>query len=403
MEVPRVGGVLSDVIESVWAEPRIDPLVGTSRLDLVLVAGLVVAACVEGALRTDVPWPAYTVAWTLVAVVAVLGRRQWPLAMTVLAFSAQSIAGLGPVLAGREYGILFVTACVLLFPYSLARWGAGRDIALGLTFVLACHFIREPLYAENIANIMLGAGFLLFPAALGVAVRFYQREQQRKRDQIRAFERETLARELHDTLAHHVSGILLQAQAGRVMAATDPARALSVLAHVEEAATTSMAEMRSLVGLLRDGEPGARSPRQGMRDLSELVRGYAGGGQALLHVSGELAEVNPAVDAAIYRVVQESLTNTRLHAREATRIDIEVIGEREHVRIKVSDDGRPHARQSRRGYGLIGMSERMQLLGGSMQAGPQPARGWTVLATVPRDGGNGQRPQLRPEDDRERD
>ncbi len=376
--------VLRDFIESVWAEPRVVPASVWSGWDLAIVAILVPATFVEGVLRTDVPWPAYTVAWTLVAVLALLGRKKWPLAATMLAFSAQSVAGLGPVVAGRDYGVLFVTACVLLFPYSLARWAAGRDVVIGLIFVLGCHFIREPLYGESAANIVLGVGFLLFPGALGVAMRFWRHDQQRKHDQIRTFEREKLARELHDTVAHHISGILWQARAGRAITGSDPARALGVLVHIEKAAAKSIAEMRSLVGILRQGEEGARTPAQGVGDLDELIRSYAGKGHVVLRVCGELDGVDSTVDAVIYRVVQESLTNTRLHARNATRIDVKVTGSTDRVDITVADNGHAHARNHRHGYGLVGMGERMQLLGGILQAGPDTGGGWTVSATIPR-------------------
>ena len=353
--------VISAVLRALWAEPRVPAPAGTPWWDRALVAVLVPATLVEGLVRDDVPWPPWSIGLALVCVVALLWRRSHPLAATVVAFSAQTAAGMGPDLAGLDYGVLNTTACVLAFPYSLCRWASGRGAVVGVAVVLAEHLVREPLYGNPASEIVVGAGFLLFPAALGAAVRFQATARRRQADQVRTHEREQLARELHDTVAHHVSGIVIQAQAGQAVAAADPDRAVEVLGTIEAAATRSLAEMRAIVGLLRDGADAERAPAPGIADLEHLVEDLPDGPAVDLVVDGDVASVSTAVGTAAYRVVQESVTNARRHARGARHIGVRVVGEDGAVRITVVDDGRTAGdeRGEGGGYGLAGMAERV--------------------------------------------
>ncbi len=381
--------MVRSALRALWDEPAVPAPAGVPWWDKALAAVLVPAALVEGLLRSDVPWPAYSILLAMVCPVALLWRSHRPLAALLAGYGAQTLAGLGPALAGRDHGVLDVTSCVLLFPYSLTRWGSGRAVVAGIVFLDACHLLREPLYDSSGLSILVGLGFLSFPAALGAAVRFWARARRREGEQIRMREREQLARELHDTVAHHVSGILIQAQAGRAVAASDPDRALEVLATVEDAAARSLTEMRSLVGLLREGEAAERAPAHGVDDLGGLVRD-GDVPPVELSVSGDVVGLGSAVDAAVYRLVQESVTNARRHARAATRVRVEVAGGPDAVRVTVRDDGRGGAAADERaragddGYGLVGMTERVTLLGGTLRAGPADGGGWVVSAVIPR-------------------
>lgn len=380
---------VASAVRALWDEPRIPAPGGSRWWDRVLAAVLVPAALVEGFARDDVAWPAYSIALAMVCPLALLWRTQHPLAMLVIGYSAQTLAWVGPASGGEEPGVLYVTSCVLLFPYSLARWGSGRAVVVGLIFLDACHLLREPLYGSSGISILVGLGFLMLPAALGAAVRFWVHARRRDREQIRMREREQLARELHDTVAHHVSGILIQAQAGRVVSATDPSRALEALRTVEAEASRSLIEMRSLVALLRDEQETERTPAHSVADLSRLAEHSAGEAPVDLSVSGDLSGLSSSAQAAVYRLVQESITNARWHGRSATRILVNVTGEDSTVTVTVTDDGRPSGSNGRgrgSGYGLVGMKERVELLGGSMRAGPDPQGGWTVNAVIPRAG-----------------
>jgi signal transduction histidine kinase len=107
-----------------------------------------------------------------------------------------------------------------------------------------------------------------------------------------------------------------------------------------------------------------------------------------VQLAGDLDDLRPLVGAAVYRIAQESITNAVRHARHATRIDVRITGDRDCVRVTVRDDGDAGTRAADRssGYGLVGMTERAALLGGSLEASPNAERGWTVTAVLPREG-----------------
>ena len=256
--------------------------------------------------------------------------------------------------------------------------------------LMACHVLRELLYGSPAADIVVGAGFLSFAVVLGAAVRFGVSARQRGAEQVKLRERERLARELHDTVAHHVSGIVIQAKAGQAVAATDPQRALGVLGVIEKEAVRVLTEMRALVGVLRDGAEVERAPIYGIADLQRLVDDTADGPRVELMVSGDVDNVGASVGAAVYRVVQESVTNARWHAHGATRLEVRVRTDDDVVHVDIVDDGtgRGHRRSSARGQGsglgIMGMRERVELLGGQLRAGPLRDDGWAVSATIPR-------------------
>ena len=138
-----------------------------------------------------------------------------------------------------------------------------------------------------------------------------------------------------------------------------------------------------MVRVLRDEDAVAYAPQSGVADLLDLARADA---TPVVEVSvhGSLTRLAPPVDAALYRLAQESLTNAVRHARGATRVSIDVGRECDTVRLRVSDDGRTDAGWAPEpGFGLLGMAERVQLLGGSFSAGPGPEGGWVVEAVLP--------------------
>jgi signal transduction histidine kinase len=227
----------------------------------------------------------------------------------------------------------------------------------------------------------------MFPAVLGALVRFWTTSRTREIDQVRLREREQLARELHDTVAHHVSAMVIRAQAGRVVARSDPAAALDALRVIEDEGSSTLAEMRIMVGALRDREDADLAPQNGIADIERLAGGLDDEPRVQVRLTGDLDALSPAVGAATYRIAQESVTNALRHARNATRIDVHVIGGDHAVRLTVRDDGDPvHASSVAPGYGVVGMAERAALLGGTLAAGPRPDHGWVVDAVLPRAG-----------------
>jgi signal transduction histidine kinase len=245
-----------------------------------------------------------------------------------------------------------------------------------------------PATGAPVGEVVGGALILLFAAALGAAFRYRSSARLHGRDQAKLREREQLARELHDTVAHHVSAIAIQAQAGRTVAESRPEAVLDALVVVEKEASRALTEMRTIVGALRQGEQSDLTPQPGVADIERLARSTGNPPHVYVALTGDLDELPPSVDAALYRLAQESVTNALRHARHATLVHVVVTGDDDSVRLTVWDDGdaRPAGDGSSPGFGLLGMAERARLLGGAFEAGPNRDGGWTVHAELPRRG-----------------
>jgi signal transduction histidine kinase len=379
--------VVRQGVLSVWDEPAVPNPPRRVWRDWVLVAALEAAAVLEGILRPDVLWRPAAITLAVVLVPSLLWRRTHPLAVIAIVFGSLTVVDvLAPVTLDNTFG-LYTMAWVLLLPYALARWGSGRDIVIGLGITLGLHLVRTLVHL-NVGDLLSGIPILLVPAFLGLAVRYWSTSRSRELDQVKMREREQLARELHDTVAHHVSAIVIQAQAGRVTADARPEAAVEALRVIEAEASLTLAEMRHIVGTLREGSAVELVPQRGLADLPLLATVTGGTPPVDVQVAGDVDGLRPSIGAAVYRLAQESITNAVRHARHATRIDVRVVGDADAVRLTVVDDGDPtSAARSSWGYGIVGMKERATLLGGTLDAGPGPGRGWTVSAVLPRTGG----------------
>ena len=142
-----------------------------------------------------------------------------------------------------------------------------------------------------------------------------------------------------------------------------------------------------MVGALRDREDADLAPQNGIADIERLASSLDDEPRVQVRLTGDLDALSPAVGAATYRIAQESVTNALRHARNATRIDVQVVGGEHAVELTVRDDGEPvHASSVAPGYGVVGMTERAAILGGTLAAGPGPDQGWAVDAVLPRAG-----------------
>ena len=375
--------MITNALRSLWAEPRAtDPPEPRSR-DRVLVGVLMVTALLEGVFRADVPWrPLATIVAVALAPV-LLWRRTHPLACVVVAFGTTLVVGLAS-LAGGVPGVGLVTMIyVLVLVYALVRWGAGREIVIGLAVVLVAAVVGTVADYTGPAETIAGFALLAAVAAAGAAFRYRAESWRRTLDQVRSQERVGLARELHDMVAHHVSAIAVQAQAGRTLAGQRPEAALEALAVIEGEASRTLAEMRAMVRVLRDGAPTEYAPQPGVADLVSLARRDPVP-VVEVELSGDLDGLPLQVDTAVYRLAQEALTNALRHARNASRVEIRVDHGAGRLWLRVTDDGRVDpARPASHGFGLLGMTERVQLLGGTLVAGPAPEGGWAVDAELP--------------------
>ena len=379
--------MVRNALRSLWAEPRAPQPPARVWRDWVLVAVLVPTAILECLLRDDVVWRPVALVLAVGLVWTFLWRRTHPLLAVAVAFGAV-IAGSIASLIGADGPVgLYTMASMVLLCYSLVRWGAGREVGIGLAIILVALVLGVAEDFTGVVDALLGSVFLLFPATLGAAVRYRSASRLRELDQVKLREREQLARELHDTVAHHVSAIVVRAQAGRIVAASHREAPLDALEVIEEQALRTLAELRIMVGGLREDEAPALAPQPVLADLERLAHTVGDRPRVEVDLSGDLDDLRPSVGAAIYRIAQESITNAVRHARHATRIDVSVAGDDDCVRLTVRDDGDASSTgRSSLGYGLVGMTERATLLGGSFEAGPGPDRGWTVNAVLPRAG-----------------
>lgn len=364
------------------AEPRVPNAPRRVWRDWLLVGVLVPTAVLEGLFRDDVVWRPLAIVLAVSLAFTLLWRRTYPL-MAALVFGCFVVLDVVALAMSALPIGLYTMAYALILAYSLARWGAGRELVIGLTMMLLAAGMGLAADFTGIGEAVGGILFLLFPFELGIAVRYLSSTRLRELDQVKLRERAQLARELHDTVGHHVSAIAIRAQAGQLLASTQPNAAVDALAVIEREASQALAEMRVVVGGLRDGESAPLTPQPRVAELEQLASDD--GPDVRINRSGDLDDLTPAMDTAIYRIAQESVTNAVRHGAHVTRIDVGVVGDTDRVHVTVTDDGDANVNgRGVDGFGLVGMAERATILGGTLDAGPQPGRGWRVHAVLPK-------------------
>ncbi|NLP84986.1 sensor histidine kinase [Microbacterium sp. CFH 90308] len=373
---------MTSPVRALWGAPAASPA-PPRRVwrDWALVGLLACLALFEASVRPEVPSR-----WLWAAVLAALAptllwRRTRPLTMLAIAF----VVGTGVGLATGGEPQLYTTAYFLILLYAVFRWATGRAILLGGALVAAGVTLSFLTGDATLADTIGGIAVAVATGAVALATRARARTRARELDGVRMRERAELARDLHDTVAHHVSAIAIQAQAGTAVASTDPDAAARVLRDIEREASRTLHEMRSIVGLLRGTDAADLAPTPGLAELRDLARPDVGGPEVAVEIAGAADAVPPAIAAAVFRLAREAVSNARQHARNATRIDLRVTIDDAGVRLDVHDDGAAAA-SALPGHGLAGMRERAALLGGTCSAGPAPGGGWDVIATLPRRG-----------------
>jgi signal transduction histidine kinase len=260
---------------------------------------------------------------------------------------------------------------------------AGAIGAAGLAVVAGSQFPARPFASGSAVATMAAGAAWLTAVAVGLSLRMLDNRARATAERVRHEERLDLARELHDVVAHHITGMLLQAQAARLVAAKRPGTVVESLVGIESAGADALAAMRRVVGLLRDTDDAAPAA-PGPERLGTLLARFEGQGPAVhARVPDDTSGWPAEVTSTVYRVVQEALTNISRHAAQATSVSVTVTEEPEGVVVEVVDDAPPGAGRHRGGYGLIGMRERVAALGGTLRVGPRPGAGWSVSATLP--------------------
>ncbi|MBB4751990.1 sensor histidine kinase [Actinoplanes lobatus] len=358
------------------------------RRDWSLAAPVLAVLVFDAAFR-DLTWPPVAVAFGCGLALATLVRRTCPLAAVVFAFGGFAVLDLAAYVVGTEPVVLNSGWVVLVLAYSLLRWRAGRDAVIGMAVIAVGLAVIVSVDFPGIAETTAGIAIVLLAAALGASMRYRSIAREQLIVQAKLQEREQLARELHDTVAHHVSAIAIQAQAGLFLARSSSlSGATEALETINREAARTLAEMRTMVSALRDHrQRPPLLPRHRIADIEALAADSTEALSIGVELHGDLTNLPPAVEGALYRVTQESITNAQRHAQQATRVRVEVTGSTTDVQLTVSDDGAGIASAAGpSGFGLVGMTERIALLGGTLTAGPHPDRGWTVRAVLPRRG-----------------
>lgn len=308
-----------------------------------LLAGVVAATAIaEAVLRDEMVWRPAAVIVGLALACAMLWRRSRPLAMVGLGFGGFFAVDVAALAAGKKPLSLIAGAAVVVLVYALFRWGTTRQAAAGSVVVLGEWLVSVTTDFTGATDALGGLSVLLLAGAVGTAVRYQRIVRAQHLDRVRFHERDTLARELHDTVAHHVSAIAVQTQAGQFLAHIgDQDGAAEALAVIEQEASRALAEMRSMVGSLRRnyGAPEV-GPARGVADIETLGTCEGATGVRIdVERRGDLDDLPPGVEAALFRVAQESITNAKRHARHATRVQVLVAGDSDTVRLGVTDDG----------------------------------------------------------------
>ena len=293
-------------------------------------------------------------------------------------FGATAWIGLAELVA---IGVLAGWSTRLLAPLPL-----GAALAALTAAVVAVSEWRQRFAANRFVTTALLIGVAGCVVA-GWLLRLGDGARVRATEQARSDERLAIAQELHDVVAHHVTGMVVQAQAGQLVARTDGARTEAVLASIESAGSEALGAMRRVVGLLRDDEQTGRAPTTPAATLTavdQLARRSGEHGLPARVYREACGDDLPAdVTGAVHRIVQESLTNAHRHASGATGVDIAIVRTGSTLTVTVADDGQPNRTRGRDGFGVVGMTERAHALGGDLVAGPGTTGGWRVCATFP--------------------
>ncbi|MFE5326963.1 sensor histidine kinase [Embleya sp. NPDC056575] len=375
----------------------------------VLLVALVLLCVIGGAIgstrRQDTTGSpdAFNLAIGALTCLVLLGRLRWPL--TVLALTE---AGQIFYLAadGLDGPILMPTMVAL---YTVAARGQLRRSVLIASGVALLHTaMRIGLTPDGFLSPekYLSGIWMYLPVAIGEAVRAKRaywaevqarlaRAEQEREDEARrrvTAERMRIARELHDVVAHSIAMINIQAGVAAHVIDRDVPQAKEALVHIKVASRDALAELRTTLGVLRqDGDNDLPTePTPGVDDVESLVASYRNAGlPVLLEESGQDRTPSAPVGLALYRIVQESLTNAMKHAGDGATAIVRVVYGEHAVEVDVLDDGRGTPEPGRAGgadgtgHGLLGMRERAVAVGGSLAVGPGPNGGFSVHAVLP--------------------
>jgi signal transduction histidine kinase len=326
----------------------------------------------------------------LVATLSLALRRRFPFAVLCVVMGASAAQGsLTVPIEGMAAALAMVIAV-----YSLAAHTTRGRALTGLAIALAATIPVDEDASDFMFAAFLFGGTWLVGRALrtnrlrareleALAAELANEREERARLAVAA-ERARIARELHDVVAHSVSTMVVQAEAGEALLDRHPKRAREAFQSIESAGREALAEMRRLLGLLRRGDRElALFPQPSMARLEQLLgRVREAGLPVELEVEGHPRPLPPGLDLSAYRIVQEALTNTLQHAGRA-RAWVTVRYGDQALELEIVDEGHSTSNGASGGHGLAGMRERVRLFGGELEAGSRAGGGYAVRARLP--------------------
>lgn len=376
---------------------------GSVDWDIVLALALLAVSQVEIWLAGNLEGPTSVMVPFMVATTLSLAwRRRAPLVpalVLAIGFAASMAAfTVSDDWPGRPTSLSMLAVWVVT-AYSVAAYGDLPIAVFGLVVAAGLSPVRAALDPgtewEPVSSL-----FVLIPWGAGLALRRHRRQAAELRDLARQLKRERderaraavveertrIARELHDVVAHSVSVIAVQADAAEAALARDPERSREPLAAIKRTAREALVEMRWLLGILRQAEDElGLAPQPGMRQLDSLVEQARRAGLPVeVEIDGRPKPLPAGVDLSAYRIVQEGLTNVRKHAGSA-RARVEVRYGDAELDVAVLDDGKGSGDGRDAGHGLVGIRERVALLGGELRAGKRDEGGYELRARLPLD------------------
>ncbi len=365
--------------------------------DVLLLLALL--GCVAVQVLVD-PLPPPALGWALLTLAPLAARSRSPVAAGL---ACQLVFLLGTPLvvstAGADVDVLAQgVAAFLVATYAAARgprtWRGSALVGLASAVLLGAQGLLDPRYGAPgaaLANVVYVALAWGVAAVVRTQAERSERSVADRSQRAVAEERERLARELHDVLGHSITVMVLRARGGVHEHRVDPDRGLAALREVEEVGTRALADVRLLLELdqvtalpARDATTDDLRPQPGLEDIADLVRRTGSTGlQVALRSDGEPVRLSDGLALTAYRVVQEGLTNVMRHSA-AGRAEVALIWADDVLVVQVADDGPARVPAAATdGHGMVGMAERVALVGGTLRAGRRSDGGFEVLARLP--------------------
>jgi signal transduction histidine kinase len=370
---------------------------GLPRRDVAIAATIATVFVVELAVSNAAHGPfALDALLYGTAALSLAWRRRRPVASMVVCLS---LAGIASLVGTGVTEIISALLFVILPAYAVGHEAEGRrgwaGLALGLALMIGATLASDQHQLDNIAfpaGIMVAAwtigrllrNRMLLTRTLADEAARLELDRDLRAQAAVGEERARIAREMHDVVAHTMAIMVVQAGGARSVLARDPAAAEQALATVEETGRVALTELRRMLGFLRSDGPAELVPQPSLDGLGALVQRARDSGLPVeLRVEGERFDLQHGAELAAYRIVQEALTNSLKHAGPGARATVTLRWVDENLEISVTDTGGKGAAGEGTGLGLIGMRERVTMMGGELTARPRPAGGFAVRALIP--------------------